>query len=98
MKRRPISIKACPAGRPKSETSGVVEGADIREACAGAHALDQAGTLDWGLDVEQRELLEFLAADLTGVDADPAFKERLRLELWWMILSGIEPGSVTSES
>jgi hypothetical protein len=50
------------------------------------------------LDFEHEELLEFLATDLATVEADPAFKERLRLELWWMILSGVEPGTFTPEN
>jgi hypothetical protein len=50
------------------------------------------------LDFEHQELLEFLEADLAGVDVDPAFKERLRMELWWMILSGVEPGSFIPEN
>lgn len=32
------------------------------------------------------ELLEFLAADVDPVPADPAFRERLRAELWDMLV------------
>ncbi|MEM9175105.1 MAG: hypothetical protein AAGC67_07710 [Myxococcota bacterium] len=48
----------------------------------GAAALEQAdsaGPLD-------PELLDFLAADVDPVPADPAFRERLRDELWDMIV------------
>jgi hypothetical protein len=34
------------------------------------------------------ELREFLEADLIGVRADPAFKERLRRKLWQLVLTG----------
>ena len=49
-----------------------------------------AETADWeeGLEVRPEELHEFLTADLSGVSADPAFKERLRAKLWQMVSSG----------
>lgn len=37
------------------------------------------------LDVRPEELQEFLAADFSGVKADPEFKERLREKLWAMV-------------
>ncbi len=41
-------------------------------------------------DIVAAELREFLAADEEGCEADPIFKERLRLDLWrllrWRIL------------
>ena len=45
---------------------------------------------DWeeGLEVRPEELHEFLTADLSGVSADPEFKERLRAKLWEMLSSG----------
>lgn len=47
-------------------------------------------TADWeeGLEVRPEELHEFLTADLSGVSADPEFKERLRAKLWQMVSSG----------
>ncbi|MCR9097358.1 MAG: hypothetical protein NXI30_24330 [bacterium] len=36
---------------------------------------------------QEAELLEFLAADVDPVPADPAFRERLREELWEMVVS-----------
>lgn len=42
---------------------------------------------------EERELLDFLAADIDPVAADPAFRERLREELWAMVLDGQLAGS-----
>ena len=34
---------------------------------------------------EERELLDFLAADVDPVPADPVFRERLKDELWEMV-------------
>ena len=34
---------------------------------------------------EGQELLEFLAADVDPIPADPAFRERLREELWSLV-------------
>ena len=52
-------------------------------------AADQVGeaVLDFysGDGVYEHELLEFLAADLDPVPADPAFRERLRDELWEVV-------------
>ena len=44
---------------------------------------------DWEEDLEVRpeELHEFLTADLSGVSANPEFKERLRAKLWQMLSS-----------
>ena len=36
-------------------------------------------------DVTLEELREFLEADMTEVNADPAFKERLRKKLWDLV-------------
>jgi hypothetical protein len=42
--------------------------------------------------IDEFELLEFLASDLDPVPADPVFRERLREELWEMVLEeGIGP-------
>ena len=35
--------------------------------------------------VKPEELAEFLSADLSGIEADPEFKERLRRRLWQMV-------------
>jgi hypothetical protein len=37
------------------------------------------------LDPDSDELREFLAADLLPAEADPVFKERLRLRLWRLV-------------
>jgi hypothetical protein len=39
------------------------------------------------------ELREFLAADYVPIQADPAFKERLRKKLWTFIRNRTGPGS-----
>ncbi len=36
-------------------------------------------------DVSEEDLLEFLAGDIDPVEADPAFKRRLREQLWSLI-------------
>jgi len=36
--------------------------------------------------IDERELLDFIAADVDPVPADPAFRERLREELWEMVV------------
>ncbi|MFK7894265.1 MAG: hypothetical protein AB8G23_00415 [Myxococcota bacterium] len=38
--------------------------------------------------VSEEELLEFLAADLDPVPADPVFREKLRDDLWEMVADG----------
>ena len=46
-------------------------------------------TADWeeGVEASPEELHEFLTADLSGVSANPEFKERLRAKLWQMVSS-----------
>ena len=39
------------------------------------------------VEITADELREFLEADALGVRADPAFKERLRRELWEIVRS-----------
>lgn len=46
----------------------------------------------WGTEFEDaldvvkpEELAEFLSADLSGIEANPEFKERLRRRLWQMV-------------
>lgn len=47
-------------------------------------------------DVDPEELREFMAADWVEVQADPGFRERLRVKLWDMLrathLADEEPG------
>ena len=49
---------------------------------SGFAALDEP----WGDAEGDPELLEFLASDLDPVPVDPEFRERLREELWEMVL------------
>ena len=49
---------------------------------AGVVAIDRARAS------EERDLLDFLAADIDPIPADPVFRERLREELWAMVLDG----------
>jgi len=67
---------------------------------AGEAAIDyttpgQAG----GQASDSQELLDFLAADVDPVPADPAFRERLREELWEMVVDeGAGPRSDRKDS
>lgn len=64
-----------PSGLPSDLPSAHLA---ARSAGEGAAVLDA--------ECEELELLEFLAADLDPVPVDPAFRERLREELWSMVL------------
>ena len=46
---------------------------------------------------EDAELLEFLAADLDPVPADPVFRERLREQLWEMVVTDARCGADREE-
>ena len=45
---------------------------------------------DAPVEVTADELREFLEADALDVRADPAFKERLRLQLWEIVRSRVQ--------
>ena len=60
---------------------------------AGSVSDDSIGILgdtlgDLGQDVDALELLEFLAADLDPVPADPVFQKELAELLWEMVSEG----------
>lgn len=60
---------------------------------AGSVSDDSVGILgdtlgDLGQDVDELELLEFLAADLDPVSADPVFQKQLAELLWEMVREG----------
>ncbi len=60
---------------------------------AGSVSDDTVGILgdtlgDLGQDVDELELLEFLAADLDPVPADPVFQKQLAELLWEMVREG----------
>ena len=46
-----------------------------------------------GGEFSQKELDDFLAADVLEVQADPAFRERLRKKLWTMVSDRYGRGS-----
>jgi hypothetical protein len=54
-------------------------------ALEGADFADEAALYQEATD---EELLDFLAADIDPVPADPAFREKLRDELWEMVADG----------
>ena len=59
-----------------------------RSPIPGAHSSSGVAALDepWGDAEGDPELLEFLASDLDPVPVNPEFRERLREELWEMVL------------
>lgn len=59
-----------------------------RAPIPGAHSSSGVAALDepWGDAEGDPELLEFLASDLDPVPVNPEFRERLREELWEMVL------------
>ena len=61
-----------------SEIASEFAGSDGAATLEGVHAPG----------VDETELLDFLAADLDPIPADPVFREKLRNELWDMVASG----------
>jgi hypothetical protein len=85
--------------RPRSRRS------DVRAVCTDASAV--RGELEAQLDALEAEgwseheleaLREFVANDGPAVTADRAFKERLRMDLWWMIVTRISSIGSGSQS
>lgn len=71
-------------------TRAAIDGAAVGELpVAGEATFEAALTLDTA--AEEAELLDFLAADLDPVEADPVFRERLREDLWNQFVAGREP-------
>lgn len=62
----------------------------------GVESLEGVVAIDRASLSEERELLDFLAADIDPVPVDPVFRERLREELWSMVLDGQLAGSEES--
>ncbi len=73
--------------RGKGPRGGSEPGAVPRGGAAGEATL---GEFFAGAELD--DLREFLAADFASVDADPEFKERLRRELWELVLNRIALG------
>lgn len=74
------------ATRARIDAEGGAEVIPFPGGRAGEAVLDpSAPGFGTGPEVDA-ELLEFLAADVDPVPADPAFRERLRVELWDMIV------------
>lgn len=74
------------APRARVDADGGAEVIPFPGGQVGEAVLDpNAPGLGMGSEVDV-ELLEFLAADVDPVAADPAFRERLRVELWDMIV------------
>ncbi len=72
---------------PGDAGAAAFEPAFDRPSGAGSDAPSAAPAEAAGLEpVSEAELLDFLAADLDPVAADPVFRERLREELWEMIV------------
>ncbi len=72
-----------PGSEARPEGIAVVE--HLSDASAWSVGADGAAAMDDAAD--DAELLEFLAADLDPVPADPVFRERLREQLWEMVVT-----------
>jgi|GEM_PF-1700777 len=64
----------------REEDGGRPEAGGEDEAGRGMAVIDEIAA-----EFSTEELLEFLEADQRPVDADPAFRERLREELWELV-------------
>lgn len=75
-------------GRGKSKASrsrqkaGGVEGLEVDLSAAEAGGWEKVVLEESDFEFSPEELREFLAADLLESEADPGFRERLRLKLW----------------
>ena len=83
-----MTVKVLGAGNASGGSIGLL-GDPFSDAAADA-AVNAAVTSDVNgdEDVDELELLEFLAADLDPVPADPAFRRRLSDLLWDMVRDG----------
>lgn len=72
------SARATGAGPVASRRGAASRPSDAGDAWTLPGAPDEA-------DIDPAELREFLAADLLDVQADPVFKERLRMKLWRLV-------------
>ena len=75
-----MTVKVLGVGSASEDSIGIL-GDPFSDA-----AVDAAVNAD--PDVDELELLEFLAADLDPVPADPAFRQRLSDLLWDMVRDG----------
>ena len=81
--------------RGAARTRSLIDAARVpipeANSSSGVAALDE----HWGDAQGDPELLEFLASDLDPVPVNPEFRERLREELWEMVL---DEGSAKGQS
>jgi hypothetical protein len=75
-----MTVKVLGAGSESEDSIGIL----------GDPFSDASGNVSVNVDqdVDELELLEFLAADLDPVPADPAFRRRLSDLLWDMVRDG----------
>jgi hypothetical protein len=79
-----MTVKVLGAGSESEDSIGIL-GDPFSDASVNA-----SGNVSVNVDqdVDELELLEFLAADLDPVPADPAFRRRLSDLLWDMVRDG----------
>jgi hypothetical protein len=83
-----MTVKVLGAGSVSGDSIGIL-GDPFSDAAADAAANSAVITgQNADQDVDELELLEFLAADLDPVPADPAFRHRLSDLLWDMVRDG----------
>lgn len=87
---RPTEIARIGPRPLDSSSTGTAPRMRFNGSEAGPGDTTMAATMDGVFDeaCDERELLDFLAADLDPVPVDPVFRERLREELWGMIVDG----------
>ena len=64
---------------------GAGQSADAAQGAAEKAGREMLVIEEIAAEFSTEELLEFLEADQRPVDADPAFRERLREELWELV-------------
>jgi len=81
-----VSRRSASDGPPDSGPHGrLPDRASRPSAEEVAEAVELLEQADWSAG-DIAELQEFMSCERTTRRADPAFRERLRLELWWLLV------------
>ena len=88
LKRR---AEALQSGEPAESNAESVLDPELRDLLSAMSAEELAA-------IDLDELREFMADEGEGPVADPVFKEQLRRELWWMMVSRLAPPGRTPSS
>lgn len=87
--------RSAPSGRALAPAAGSTGEPGVRPG-ASLVSLSDSGALAIEEAALEAELLDFMTADLGPVQADPVFRERLREELWDMVVKdglAVMPGA-----